>query len=428
MGLNFAPKSIQFTKVIVHPHTLAFSNKSISFVSSPLFKPLTCRNRFNDWRLVQVLKRACSSDFNGFCDEGFALKLDIDDDNNKDTVYNNYVLGIRSEAAEWAGRDEIVRLNIEHKANCLGIPLSLRMIKRKQKWKQGLGDAGDFAYSSVNKAFSSLVFIIRELQSYLLLARDNIYSEDLNEVINKVQGEMNASFVWLFQQVFSKTPTLMVYVMLLLANFTVHSMSNSAVVAASTQSPPRLSYSSSISAETVSSPSHEMTQEEVYLWNLIVEEASMMQDEWTLDHETMKQLVTSVTVELERDDHYENYLKTDLLYQMGLAEEPNNSLLLSNYARFLHLVARDYDRAEELFNRAIQVEAADAEALSGYADFLWIIRKDLWGAEERYQQAMAADPNNPFHASRYASFLWTTGAEDTCFPITTSHANGNKVL
>ncbi|TXG50156.1 hypothetical protein EZV62_026031 [Acer yangbiense] len=422
MGLDFAPKSIQFTKVIV-PRSLAFSNKSISFVSSPLFKPLTCRNRLNNWGLVQVLKRACSGDFNGFCDEEFALKLDIDDDNNKDTVYNN-VLGIRSEPAGWAESDEIARLNIEHKANCLGIPLSLRIIKRKQKWKQGLGD---FAYSSVNKAFSSLVFILRELQSYLLLARENIYSEDLKEMINRVQGEMNASFVWLFQQVFSKTPTLMVYVMLLLANFTVHSMCNNAVVAATpSPSSPTLSYSS-ISSETVSSPSHEMTQEEVHLWNLIVEEASMMQDGWILDHETMKQFVTSVTVELERDD-YENYLKTDLLYQMGLAEEPNNPLLLSNYARFLHLVARDYDRAEELFKRAIQVESADAEALSGYADFLWIIRKDLWGAEERYQQAMAADPNNPCHASRYASFLWTTGGEDTCFPITASHANGNKVL
>ncbi|KAI9157304.1 hypothetical protein LWI28_020204 [Acer negundo] len=419
MGLNFAPKSIQFTKVIVPPHTLAFSNKSISFVSTPLFKPLTCRNRLNHWRL----KRACSGDFNGFCDEEFALKLDIDDDKyNKDTVYNN-VLGIRSEPAEWAERsDEIVRLNIEHKANCLGIPLSLRIIKRKKKWKQGLGD---FAYSSVNKAFSSLVFIIRELQSYLLLARENIYGEDLKEMINRVQGEMNASFVWLFQQVFSKTPTLMVYVMLLLANSTVHSMSNNAVIAATpSPSSPRLSYSSICISETVS---HEMTQEEVHLWNLIVEEASMMEDGWILDHETMKQFVTSVTVELERDD-YENYLKTDLLYQMGLAEEPNNPLLLSNYARFLHLVARDYDRAEELFNRAIQLQAADAEALSGYADFLWIIRKDLWGAEERYQQAMAADPNNPSHASRYASFLWITGAEDTCFPITTSHANGNKVL
>ncbi|KAK3228601.1 hypothetical protein Dsin_000482 [Dipteronia sinensis] len=426
MGLNFASKCVQFTKVIVPPHTLGFSNKSISFVSSPLFKPLTCRNRLNNWRLVQVLKRACSGDFNGFCDEEFALKLDIDDDNNyKDTVYNNYVVGIRSDAAEWAERDEIVRLNIEHKANCLGIPLSLRMIKRKQKWKQGLGDAGEYAYSSVNKAFSSLVFIIRELQSYLLLARDNIYSEDLMEMINRVHGEMNASFVWLFQQVFSKTPTLMVYVMLLLANFTLHSMSNNAVVAATPST--TLSYSTSISETVSSSPSHEMTQEEVHLWNLIVEEASIMQDEWILDHETMKQFVTSVTVELERDD-YENYLKTDLLYQMGLVEEPNNPLLLSNYARFLHLVARDYDRAEELFNRAIQVEAADAEALSGYADFLWIIRKDLWGAEERYQQAMAADPNNPSHASRYASFLWTTGGEDTCFPITTSHANGNKVL
>ncbi|KAL5799591.1 hypothetical protein ACOSQ4_032475 [Xanthoceras sorbifolium] len=432
MGLNFAPKSIQFTQVIV-PHTFASSNKQVSFVSSPFLKPLTCRKRLNNWRLVQLLglctsggnslKRACSGDFNGFCDQELPKQVEeLDDnheDNNKDWAFN--LLRIRSEPAEWEERDEIVRLNIEHKANCFGIPLSLRIIKRKQKWKQGLGDAGDFAYCSVKKAFSSLVFIIRELQSYVLLVRDNISSEDLKEIIYRVQGEMNASFVWLFQQVFSRTPTLMVYVMILLANFTVHSMSNNAVVAA-TPSSPRLSYSSI--KETVSTSPHgyhhEMIQEEMDLWNSMVEE-----DEWRpriLDHETMKQFVTSITVELERDD-YEDYFKTDLLYQMSLAEEPNNPLILANYARFLHLVARDYDRAEELFNRATKVEAPDAEALSSYAEFLWIIRKDLWGAEERFQQALAAEPNNPSHASKYASFLWTTGGEDTCFPLTTSHVN-----
>ncbi|GLT89161.1 hypothetical protein SLE2022_071570 [Rubroshorea leprosula] len=75
---------------------------------------------------------------------------------------------------------------------------------------------------------------------------------------------------------------------------------------------------------------------------------------------------------------------------MGLAEEPNNPLLLLNYAQFPHLVLRDHDRAEECFKRAIQVEPPDAVALTQYADFLWKVRRELWEAEERYQQAMAA--------------------------------------
>ncbi|KAL9992990.1 hypothetical protein Hdeb2414_s0023g00624011 [Helianthus debilis subsp. tardiflorus] len=67
-----------------------------------------------------------------------------------------------------------------------------------------------------------MVFIIRELQSYTLQMRELLYYEDLQHILVRVQKEMNASFVWLFQQVFSQTPTLMVYVMILLANYSVH--------------------------------------------------------------------------------------------------------------------------------------------------------------------------------------------------------------
>ncbi|KAF2919494.1 hypothetical protein DAI22_08g138000 [Oryza sativa Japonica Group] len=43
-------------------------------------------------------------------------------------------------------------------------------------------------------------------------------------VLARVHGEMHASFVWLFQDIFASTLALMVSPMLLLANFIVHSM------------------------------------------------------------------------------------------------------------------------------------------------------------------------------------------------------------
>lgn len=138
-----------------------------------------------------------------------------------------------------------------------------------------------------------------------------------------------------------------------------------------------------------------------------------------LDHETMQRFVSPVTVKPESDD-YEDFFKTDLSYQMGLYQDPNNPLLLANYAQFLHLVAHDNDRAEECFKRAVLLEPLDAEGLSRYAEFLWMARNDLWGAEERFQQAMAAEPGNPYHASKYANFLWSTGGEETCFPLNAS--------
>lgn len=162
-----------------------------------------------------------------------------------------------------------------------------------------------------------------------------------------------------------------------------------------------------------------VSEQELNLWNSILDEASQMQasviDE-SLDHETMKRFVSPIKANTESDD-YADYFKTELLYQISLQREPNNSLLLANYAQFLYLVTQDCDRAEEYFKRAIGVEPADAEALNKYASFLWKVRKDLWAAEETFLEAISADPTNSYYAANYAHFLWNTGAEDTCFPL-----------
>ncbi|OAY57748.1 uncharacterized protein LOC110608968 [Manihot esculenta] len=391
---------------------------------------------------------------------------------------------------DWSGSDDTLPANIERKANSVDLPLSLRMIKRKMQWQEGFREAGESAYCSVKKAFSSMVFIIRELHSYSLQMRELLFTEDLQGIIVRVQKEMHASFVWLFQQVFSHTPTLMVYVMILLANFTVYSMGSNAAIAAS---PPPASYaattgsvsvveiqdqknqkfdSSSLKTFSISSTSGKSTSiggnsggggkvrpvasgtdgdglsdesdelktfvpdgasqltslgttgeaesvsrqgtiEEEDVWKSTVDEASKMQ---VLDHETMQRFVSPIKTNVEPDD-YSDYFRTDLLYQTGLAQDPNSPLLLANYAQFLYLVAHDYDRAEDYFKRAVGVEPADAEAYSKYACFLWRVRNDLWAAEETFLEAINADPTNSYHAANYAHFLWNTGAEDTCFPL-----------
>ncbi|KAJ6357592.1 hypothetical protein OIU78_005439 [Salix suchowensis] len=368
-------------------------------------------------------------------------------------------LGIQPEPPDWPERNEIARMRIELRAKSVDIPLSLRMIKRKLKWQKGFAVVRNSAYCSVNRAFASMVLIIQELQSHSLYIRESRRGEDLERILEKVHSELNVSFVWLFQQVFSRTPTLMVYVMLLLANFTVHSMVGNVGAAATP--------STRIFQETITTrdemdqeqsnanhfvgnnnggagkvdrrdnlfrypnlapeetgegslPGNQETisVEETVLWNAMVEEASRMQIESgyeVLDRETMKQLVSRVTVDLEPSD-YAEYYRTDLLYQMAIAEDPKNPLLLSNYAQFLCTVRHDYDRAEKCFKRATMVGPPDAEAFSLYADFLWRVRKDLWSAEERYLQALSIEPNNTENASKYASFLWSTGGEETCFP------------
>ncbi|GKU93318.1 hypothetical protein SLEP1_g6921 [Rubroshorea leprosula] len=475
----------------------------------------------------RTLKRVCSASLDAFSDEEFSKKIeelvmrnqlldDNDDENsssnavdnncevdggetvsqeesNRNSI-NNFIDDEHfswRETPDWSdGGEEINPASIERKANSLDFPLSLRMIQRKLRWQDGFREARDSAYCSMKKAFSSMVFIIQELHCYTLQMKGLLLYQDLQGILVRVQKEIRASFVWLFQQVFSHTPTLMVYVMILLANYSVYSMGSNTAIAAVSPPPATISSvveiqeqkhqkfdSSTIKTFSVSSSSGKTTsiggsnggggkfrpvasgtegeggfdradqfrtivpdgvsqlssygttreaesssvqissEEELSLWDSIVEEASKMQSrDETLDLETINRLVSPLTVKIAPDD-YADYFRAELVYQAALLDEPNNPLLLANYAQFLCLVPHDYDRAEKYFKRAIAVEPADAEAYSKYANFLWRVKKDLWAAEETFQEAISADPTNSYHAANYAHFLWNTGGEDTCFSL-----------
>jgi len=382
--------------------------------------------------------------------------------------------------------------SVERSASSVGLPLSLRMLKRKKqqaqqqqrqvvaRWDEGLlGSAGE----SVGRAFSSMVLIVRELQSFALQQmRDALLCDDLQGVLARVQGEMHASFVWLFQHIFAGTPALMVSLMLLLANFTVHSMGHSVAAAAATIPPappavavvvdtqraepsqPRFDAASvktfsigrtasvggnsggggkappvagatgdgrsdeslyrlsRVAPQQPSTPAgagigeaapDAADADEQAIWEMMVTEASRMQAsgraEELSDPDVLGSLVAPVEAVLETEDHAE-HVRTQQSYELAVADEPNNSLILANFAQFLYLVQNDHDRAEHYFERAVRAEPADAEALSRYATFLWKARNDLAGAEDTYQEAIAANPGNAHHAAAYAHFLWNTGA------------------
>uniref|UniRef100_A0A0D3G8B9 Uncharacterized protein n=1 Tax=Oryza barthii TaxID=65489 RepID=A0A0D3G8B9_9ORYZ len=359
--------------------------------------------------------------------------------------------------------------SVERSASSAGMPLSLRMLKRKKqqqqlvarqtRWDERLlGSAGD----SVGRAFSSMVLIVRELQSFALQQmREAMLGDDLQSVLARVHGEMHASFVWLFQHIFAGTPALMVSLMLLLANFTVHSMvsaaaaaippappTSAAVAVVDTQhadpSLPRfdaasvrpvagatgddrwdesLARLSGVAPQQPAPPAGTgagMAEDEQAIWERMVAEASNMQEnaraEELSDPDVLGNLVAPVEAEIETEGHAE-YTRTEQRYELAVSEEPNNPLILANFAQFLYLVQNDHDRAEQYFERAVRAEPADAEALSRYATFLWKARNDLAAAEDTYQEAIAADPGNAHHAAAYAHFLWNTGGEDTCFPL-----------
>ncbi|KAL1222045.1 hypothetical protein V5N11_025503 [Cardamine amara subsp. amara] len=422
------------------------------------------------------LRRVCSASSSFFSDEAFSIKMNelalqfriageaeeeevkrneseiINEAGDKDSKNQNFgkvkqlqesVPGLASLEAPWA--EMVNHSSIERKANSVDLPLSLRMIKRKLQ-EEALKEASESTYCSINKAFSSMVFMIEELHNFALQTRVG--------VLRQVKKEMHASLLWIFQRVFSETPTLMVYVMILLANYTVHSVATNLAIAGAKEEPvvskgkdqthQRFGFASlkestvsggrdgkgldgskrlgSISFDKVRQrdlvSGQGIREEELSLWNLMLEEAEQMQDS-PVDRDMRMRLVSPIIAKIELDD-YANYTRTELLYKIGLAQEPNNHLLLSNYAQFLYLVTQDYDRAEECFKKAIESEEADADAYSKYAIFQWKVRKDLWAAEENFLEAISADPTNSYYAAIYANFLWQTGGEETCFPLESS--------
>lgn len=267
------------------------------------------------------------------------------DDFHKDgkrEILEPSLLGIQPEPPSWPEREEILRLSFERRVKSVGIPLSIRMIKKKLQLEQGFKYAAssESIHCCVKKCFSSLLFILHELQNHALKTRESLCGDDLESVIVKLNREMDDSFVWLFRHVFSETPTLMVDVMVLLSNFSMFSMmrnnNNNKIIK------DVLHGDLVVQDERVK----ELTEEEELLWNSMLEEVSKMEKELRgevfLDHETKMNFVAPICVEIE-GDQYEEYEKTKDYYKKHISLTPNNSLLLSNYAQFLFLVLHDND-------------------------------------------------------------------------------------
>lgn len=97
---------------------------------------------------------------------------------------------------------------------------------------------------------------------------------------------------------------------------------------------------------------------------------------------------------------------TETYFQKMLEANPGNSLLLRNYAQFLHEVQGNLAKAEEYYERAILASPGDGEVLSLYAKLMWEVRRDAPQAEAYFDQAVQASPDDCFVLGSYAHFLW----------------------
>lgn len=295
-------------------------------------------------------KRACSPMIRASYENPYCL--DIVNDNGHSSRHKSgfpstkmdflspNMLGIYPDPPDWPERQEINRVRVERAASRTDIPMSLRIIKKKQQQQQLQMGSTEAAGSAVNTAFSSMMYIIRELQIHALQLTEN---RGYEEILNRVQAEMTESFVWLFRQVFAQTPTLMVYTMLLLANFSLYSMTGGPTVA-NTRAP--VQEENRFGSDVLSRfnlSDDELTIGEAIVWNSIMEDVEEMRGEF-LDEQVMRGLISPVVARPEVDESlHEEYERMDVLYQVSLGQDPTNPLLLCNYAQFLCHVTRNYN-------------------------------------------------------------------------------------
>ncbi|XP_022754130.1 uncharacterized protein LOC111302518 [Durio zibethinus] len=96
------------------------------------------------------------------------------------------------------------------------------------------------------------------------------------------------------------------------------------------------------------------------------------------------------------DEYYQNMIKT----------YPGESLLLTNYAKFLKEVRGDLVKAEE-YERAVLVKPDDGKILSMYGDLIWSNHKDGARAQSFFDRAMQVSPDDCHVLASCARYLWT---------------------
>ncbi|XP_021715498.1 uncharacterized protein LOC110683433 [Chenopodium quinoa] len=441
------------------PRKLTSSNDAVllfrsTFLGTTSSSSKICRTRSSEFKPKQrpsslpTIRRACSANFDTFSDKDFSRKIQelansfqISDENFAESQ-TNFSLNDNNDDEE---DDENSLLksplmeiqSVEMKAKSLDLPLSLRMIKRKKKQlEDSLIQAGESAYCSVKTAFSSMVFIIRELHSYTLQMREILYFEDLQGILGRVQSEMHASFVWLFQQVFSHTPTLMVYVMILLANFTVHSMSTSAAIAVS---PPvatveerefsgggsrfefdgvtTKSFTVSWSSKTTAVGGNNGGGNTVRPVGSGMDGDSWMNNNSGIVHRPIVPDGVSSSVST-REDTRQNEDETwnkivDEASRMQ-SELRDESLGDETMQMFVSPVSAkieaddyvDFFKTELHYQSIVAQDPTNALILANYAQFLYLVVHDFDRAEEYFKRATKVEPKDADAHNRYAHFLW----------------------
>jgi protein O-mannosyl-transferase len=105
------------------------------------------------------------------------------------------------------------------------------------------------------------------------------------------------------------------------------------------------------------------------------------------------------------------------LYLEGIKKFPESHELIGNFARFLHIIKKDYPAAERHYKKALEIDPDHNNNNGNYAIFLNDIRKDHDGAERHYKKAIEINPMDVNHNGNYAAFLLARGRSAEAKPF-----------
>lgn len=109
----------------------------------------------------------------------------------------------------------------------------------------------------------------------------------------------------------------------------------------------------------------------------------------------------------EIDEDEENYETTTSIEEpLAVDENCGDTLLLSNYARFLQQTKGDLEGAEKYYSRAVQADPRDGQVVSQYAQLVWELHHDQDKAASYFEQSVEVAPANSDVLAAYAKFLW----------------------
>ncbi|KAJ7527831.1 hypothetical protein O6H91_16G073600 [Diphasiastrum complanatum] len=332
------------------------------------------------------------------------------------------------------------------------IPISLKKLKKQQQRKLQEAQCNrGVSTCSFSKAFSSMVYILRSLQNYTL---PHFFDDDVQGLLSLVHREMQSSFLWLFQQVFACTPKLMISVMILLANFTVHSMGSNLIQ----QEVGATDYPCAVESVMVRSSRDKIRKTTDVVCELYASGSNIplrFAAPTVREIDPMEQ-VSSFLSEFGSGNGKNKHLRvaggndgagegTEYFQRKPMySEEDTKSLELRNSSdAAIHETvagANDnhnnhhqlpsgfrgalqipvapitaklesdnyecYDRTELAYQYALGLECANPMLLANYAQFLYVVRHDHDRAEACFERAVKMDPLDGEAMGRFAMFLW----------------------